>query len=278
MQREQQAPDRIPTTAHQLAVERVIAAMHEHLHEPLSLHTMAAIAQLSPFHFSRVFRQVTGIPPGEFLAALRLDAAKQLLVTTNRDVTEICFEVGYSSLGSFTTRFTQLVGLSPRRMRRLADAFVPPAQALERNGPTRSVDIIQPDSACLYGTIHAPASPVRLIFVGLFSRPIPQAAPIGCALLVEPGPFQIDPVPDGRYYLLVAAVPWSSNSLNYMLPSADIMVGSSGGPLVKHQGAWNRSIDITLRPSRPTDPPILLFIPHLLAELHNTATFSASKR
>ena len=56
---------------HCLAVERVIATMRERLDEDLTLHDMAEIAHLSSYHFARVFRQVTGIPPCEFLTALR---------------------------------------------------------------------------------------------------------------------------------------------------------------------------------------------------------------
>src|SRR5438552_3162102 len=92
------------------AVERVIQMMHERLDEPLCLRTLARIAFLSPYHFHRIFRQITGIPPSQFLTALRLQTAKGLLLTTPRSVTDVCFDVGYNSLGSFITRFTQLVG------------------------------------------------------------------------------------------------------------------------------------------------------------------------
>ena len=52
---------------HQMAIERVILVMRERLHEPLSLEDMADIAHLSPYHFSRVFHRLIGVPPGEFL-------------------------------------------------------------------------------------------------------------------------------------------------------------------------------------------------------------------
>ncbi|HEX5548326.1 MAG TPA: AraC family transcriptional regulator, partial [Ktedonobacterales bacterium] len=61
-------------TAYGQTVERVIQSMRIHLSEPLSLEEMAEIAYLSPFHFNRVFRSITDIPPGEFLASLRLEA------------------------------------------------------------------------------------------------------------------------------------------------------------------------------------------------------------
>src|SRR5712692_6429375 len=92
------------------AVERAIQTMHTHLHEVLTLEDLASVAYLSPSHFHRVFCRLIGIPPGEFLSALRLQAARRLLVTTSLSVTDICFEVGYTSTGSFTSRFTHLVG------------------------------------------------------------------------------------------------------------------------------------------------------------------------
>src|SRR5256714_15274685 len=85
------------------AVERAIQTMHTHLDEELTLEDLASVAYLSPSHFHRVFRRLIGIPPGEFLAALRFQTARRLLLTTALSVTEICFEVGYTSIGSFTT-------------------------------------------------------------------------------------------------------------------------------------------------------------------------------
>src|SRR5260221_10074100 len=89
------------------AVERVIQTMHTHLQELLTLEDLASVAYLSPSHFHRVFHRLIGIAPGEFLSALRFQAARRLLLTTSLSVTDICFEVGYTSIGSFTSRFTQ---------------------------------------------------------------------------------------------------------------------------------------------------------------------------
>jgi AraC-like DNA-binding protein len=100
------------------AVEKVIAAMHERIDRPFSLDEMARIAYLSRFYFNRVFREATGLPPVRFHTALRIAAAKRLLLTTGLSVTEVCLEVGYQSLGTFTTHFHELVGLSPRELRR----------------------------------------------------------------------------------------------------------------------------------------------------------------
>src|SRR2546421_674342 len=137
------------------AVERAIQTMHTHLHEVLTLEDLAAVAYLSPSHFTHVFRRLIGIPPGEFLAALRFQAARRLLVTTTLSVTNICFEVVYSSTGSFTSRFTQLVGLSPRLLRQRAHAFEPLAVEPAEGYPTIPSGL--PRNNTLLGRISAPA-------------------------------------------------------------------------------------------------------------------------
>src|SRR5260221_11664985 len=122
--REDAAPH-VTLAAQTQAVERAIQAMLTHLHELLTLEDLASVACLSPSHFTRVFDRLIGIPPGEFLSALRFQAARRLLLTTPLSGTEICFKVGYTSIGSLTSRFTHRVRLSPRRLRQRAQAFVP---------------------------------------------------------------------------------------------------------------------------------------------------------
>src|SRR5437763_12514831 len=119
------AAPHVALAAQMQAVERVIQTMHIHLHEVLTLEDLASVAYLSPSHFHRVFRRLIGIPPGEFLSALRFQMARQLLLATSLSVTDICFEVGYTSMGSSTTRFTHLLGLSPRLSRQRAHEFEP---------------------------------------------------------------------------------------------------------------------------------------------------------
>ncbi len=85
--------------------------------QPLTLNDAAKEACLSPFHFHRVFAQTFGQTPHDFLTERRIDQAKRRLVHSNLSITEICFEVGYSSLGSFSTLFQKHVGCSPRDYR-----------------------------------------------------------------------------------------------------------------------------------------------------------------
>jgi AraC-like DNA-binding protein len=84
------------------------------------LETAAREACLSPFHFNRVFARAFGETPHEFVTRMRIEEAKKMLLACNQSVTDICFDLGYESLGSFSTRFRSLTGLSPAAFRREA--------------------------------------------------------------------------------------------------------------------------------------------------------------
>jgi len=230
---------------HQQAVERVIMTMRAHLHEPLSLQDMADIAHLSPYHFHRVFHRIIGIPPGEFLAAVRLYAAKRLLLTTSMSVTDICFEVGYSSLGSFTTRFTQLVGLAPGRLRQQVEHFE--KLTLDTLHPQRFVFCHFPLYNCFFGRIHCSDMFSGLIYIGLFPRPIPQGRPVRWISLMQPGPYLIPSVPDGGYYALAVAFPAADHPQTYLLPDQRALVGMTQEPVLMQQGKMIGQQDIALR-------------------------------
>ncbi len=209
--------------------------MRERVDDTLPLHAMAEIAHLSPYHFARVFRQVTGVPPGEFLGALRLERAKQLLLTTDLSVTEICFEVRYGSLGTFTSRFTRLVGLPPGRMRRLPEEVALAFEDLSEREP----DPAAPPDIGVAFQIGGPDLGEALIFVGLFPGAIPQRRPVAGTILTAPGVYRLAPVPDGRYHLMVAALPRSEDPLEQLLPGDAMRVGRARGPLTVRGGRTN---------------------------------------
>ncbi|MGH2505611.1 MAG: helix-turn-helix domain-containing protein, partial [Ktedonobacterales bacterium] len=184
------------------AVERVIQTMRARLDEPLasplSLGEMSEIACLSPFHFTRIFSARTGLPPGEFYAALRLDAAKRRLLTTSLTVTDVCFDLGYTSLGTFGLRFKRLTGLAPLQLRQMADQFTPEclSERLQRRADIAEARCGEPQMGSIGvggvgGMVSAPAGFAGLIFLGLFARPIPQERPIACATIAAPGPFHL---------------------------------------------------------------------------------------
>jgi AraC-like DNA-binding protein len=89
-------------------------------HDRVTLDAAARHACLSKFHFNRLFLHTFGETPHEFVTRIRVEEAKKLLLADNHSVTDICFDVGYESLGSFSARFRSLVGLSPVAFRRQA--------------------------------------------------------------------------------------------------------------------------------------------------------------
>jgi transcriptional regulator GlxA family with amidase domain len=84
---------------------------------PLDVEALARTAVMSSGHFSRSFREAYGETPYSYLMTRRIERAMTLLRRGDLSVTDVCFEVGCSSLGSFSTRFTELVGESPSAYR-----------------------------------------------------------------------------------------------------------------------------------------------------------------
>lgn len=93
---------------------------------PLDVPTLARAAYMSPAHFSRQFRAAYGETPYSYLMTRRIERAKTLLRRGDLSVTDVCMAVGCTSLGSFSSRFTELVGQSPSVYRaRNHDALAP---------------------------------------------------------------------------------------------------------------------------------------------------------
>jgi AraC-like DNA-binding protein len=84
--------------------------MDERYSEPLTIEEIARAAHLSTYHFIRAFRRAFGCTPGRYLRERRLTRARQLLATSDLPVTEVCFAVGFESLGSFCTLFRRSEG------------------------------------------------------------------------------------------------------------------------------------------------------------------------
>ena len=86
--------------------------------QPISIRDIAHAADMSPFHFIRQFEAVFGATPHQFRIQTRLDRAKELLALSDYSVTDVCLEVGFSSLGSFSDLFARRVGAPPSIYRR----------------------------------------------------------------------------------------------------------------------------------------------------------------
>lgn len=116
---------------HDPEIQRRLQSAREYMDDcyrlPLQLEHVAQQAFLSPYHFLRLFHGAFHCTPHQYLTARRIAAAKQLLKASELSVTEVCFEVGFQSLGSFSTLFHKQVGESPSlyRARRTFRISVP---------------------------------------------------------------------------------------------------------------------------------------------------------
>ena len=115
--------------------------------QPLDVEALAREAHMSAGHLSREFRLAYGEPPYSYLMTRRIERAMALLRRGDRSVTEVCFEVGCSSLGTFSTRFTDLVGMAPSTYRRdaaHATVGMPPCVAKQVTKPIRNREARSP--------------------------------------------------------------------------------------------------------------------------------------
>jgi AraC-like DNA-binding protein len=109
--------------------------------QPLDVEALARGAHMSAGHFSREFRRAYGESPYAYLMTRRIERAMALLSRGELSVTEVCFAVGCSSLGSFSSRFTELVGVAPsvyRRRAARATAGLPSCVAKQVSRPIRN--------------------------------------------------------------------------------------------------------------------------------------------
>lgn len=241
----------------QQAVERAITAMHDNLGEQVTVDDMARAAMFSKFHFTRVFERTTGVSPGRFLSAVRLQRAKQLLVSTDMTVADISFEVGYNSVGTFSSRFTRSVGLSPTAYRRLSGFATRISEHEDDDGFEQDA---RQASAVVEGTISAPHGDRRgLVFVGLFPHRVPEGRPIRCTVLHRPGRFRFENVPQGTWFLLAQSVAADTEALTRETFAGNeaLSVGAQG-PIVIDADSTLEIANLDLQPLRIVDPPVLL--------------------
>lgn len=119
-------------------IRRVRDRIDREFAHPLNVEELARGVHMSAGHLSREFRRIYGEPPYSYLMTRRIERAMTLLRRGDLTVTEICFAVGFSSLGTFSSRFSELVGVSP---------------SVYRDDPSRSVEGIPP---CLAKQVTRP--------------------------------------------------------------------------------------------------------------------------
>nr|AHF72753.1 AraC transcriptional regulator [Salinispora pacifica] len=237
------------------AVERAIEYLWERYDRPLTLTEIAESAGLSRFYFARLFRNITGITPGRFLAAIRIYQAKRLLLETSLRITDVSVLVGYSSLGSFSNCFTSSVGVSPGRFRRLSSTG---ATELPDLAPVARVG-----SGAIAGTISLPEGHGNAqVYLGAFSTRIVQHRAVSSMIIDVPGGrpscYHLPYVPDGTWFVHAVAV---ADGVGTEARRRTALIGMH--PLVTVVADGVTSAAVRLRRRWAIDPPVLLALPEL---------------
>lgn len=241
--------------------------MRENIGEELTVDDMARAAMFSKFHFTRVFQRVTGVSPGRFLSAMRLQRAKDLLLTTSMNVADISVHVGYNSVGTFSTRFTRSVGLPPTQYRRSRGV----SHLVEFNADGERSS--QSDGVVTGTLSMRPSADIDVAFIGLFPGRVPEGKPVCCTIMRGPGRFIIDKVPPGDWYVLCQGIPGRVSDVRSIDESgAPVPFVASIGPL-RVESHSEAVAHVRLRPARVFDPPLLLALPDV-----RTATVTSHSR
>jgi len=210
-------------------VARIIDHFRRNLGHPVVLQDLGEEVGWSTFSMIRAFRRLTGTTPMRYLSLLRLADAKRMLLTTKLSVINICYDVGYESLGSFNNRFRALVGLTPTELRKLYDTLDP---SLLLTDCTCSGSEPMLHATAFFRSGHAYTQLVDLRRVRTYEFHPPQAGQATVSF----------------------GIPWSPDPLEILLPehvyrTEPVEYGSLGGP------SWHG--ERILRRSTAFDPPVL---------------------
>jgi AraC family transcriptional regulator len=243
------------------AVLQAISSIQQRYFEPITLADLAAEVFVSRFHFSRIFADATGVTPGRFLTAVRLFEAKRLLLTTSLNVSDIVCSVGYSSVGTFTSRFSQAVGMTPTQYRdpQVAKLLVATSPSFQRLPPLwtlhaagRSCASPETGTGELSLQLDLPhgVAPANTL-VGLFADPVPQCGPVAFTGVADmrSGELVIQGAPAGR---------WTAIAVAQHRPAAAEPWLSLGYSSVRVASQARSTARMALRAPAPTDAPIAI--------------------
>ncbi|NKQ57876.1 helix-turn-helix transcriptional regulator [Amycolatopsis sp. K13G38] len=230
--------------------------------ERITLRDVADHVGYSPYHLARSFERQLGQPPGQFLGAHRFQLAKRLLLTTDERVIDVCDAVGFTSIGTFTARFTAAVGRSPVEFRRLPDVLadfpprpvIVPGRARGGGMVTGSVRL-SPAALALLGEAAA-------IYVGLFPRRSARGYPVSGSLLGESGDYLLTDVPPGAYWVLATALPARDGTEAQLLPARSV-AGAAREPVRVSPGSPLHHRDVELDIAPDWSAPVLIALPPL---------------
>lgn len=249
-------------------IDEVIAYIYEHIYEPLPLSQLARHVAYSPYHFTRIFKERIGLSPLYYVSSVRLQKAKDLLLQTDLSVRAIGLEIGQQSLGTFTTRFTERVGVTPSDFRHSALQADSHLRSLQKLTDWRSSRPTANQHGTITGTVQAALPFAGVILIGLFPKPIPEGLPRHGTLLSGLGDFRFTGVKPGIYYLMATSVAWGMQALDFLLPQTTLRTRSRTPIIVGPDGSVPHQ-QVMLYPPRPDDPPILISLPLLMNNFLN---------
>ncbi|MDE3723218.1 helix-turn-helix transcriptional regulator [Nocardiopsis sp. N85] len=245
---------------------------------------IAAEVFVSPFHFSRLFTQEVGISPGRYLGAVRMFEAKRRLVASSMNICDIVHSVGYSSVGTFTSRFTRLVGMSPREYRKPEVGRSMVAVSKDFNRMPSPVELAgSPGPASLDGERHTGsvrgmielprAIPDGRLLVGVYDTIVPQNRPVAYRFLpaTERVTFTLGNVPGGEWSLMALAMRTGAPA------NADVLVGTLPHRLTVRKGmnTWTR---MSMRRLASTDVPMAISLADTSSDhVHVTAPLACGR-
>jgi AraC family transcriptional regulator len=249
-------------------IDEVIAYINQHIYEPIPLSRLAGYAGYSPYHFTRIFKERIGLSPLYYASSLRLQKAKDLLLRTNLSIRDIGLEIGQQSLGTFTSRFTERVGVTPSHFRNSklqADNYFRSLQKLKdwrMSHPTSN------QHARIEGTVQAAIPFEGVILIGLFAKPIPEGLPLYGTLLSSLGDFCFTGVKPGIYYLMATSVSWGMQAIDFLLPHTTLRTRSKA-PIIVGPNSFVPHQQVMLHVPHQDDPPILISLPLLMNNFLN---------
>ncbi|MFJ7246794.1 helix-turn-helix transcriptional regulator [Kitasatospora sp. NPDC098652] len=241
-------------------IESAVSTIRYRYFEPLTLDDLAQSARVSKFHFLRTFRRVTGVTPGRFLTAVRLEEAKRLLLTTSLNVSDVSAQVGYSSTGSFTRRFTESVGCSPTQYRQYGPGESVGGPAL---GPAAVTGGRDGRGGTVTGVVRVFDPGVTAVYIGVFESSILERCPAVRAVIIEPGSFRLTGVPEGTWF--IHAVGHGTHPDGVPSPGKQNLLVGTVGPIDIAPGEVV-DLNLTVRPPAWHHPPILLALPDLVEQ------------
>jgi AraC-like DNA-binding protein len=229
--------------------------MRENLAAPFSLKDAAEQTFYSSYHFHRLFREATGVPLAQFLAALRMQKAKELLAFTDRPAWDIASTVGYQSAATFSTQFSRLTGMAPSQFREVAEwvGDMSIGETIEYLPVVQAPHI--PVAPSLTGSLATENGYVYI--VGFFPEPIPRGIPQTFTLLDPSGVCRMEGGQvEAQHRGLGMAVPVGTRLIDITTGHDEILVA---GP-VEPSEIGNPTV-VRFRKKDLGDPPLLSAVP-----------------